>query len=538
MNSLYLTASDPNQLDLQCGDIRTVKMSTSTVSRCTSFSSPAVAAARSCPPAPARTNSSRSAASCDAVVSIEPLSIGSSTAAPRTASQSWLARHLLRSSSATTVMATPPRTPPSTTTPFFGEKEKAAVIASHAPAVCFEAAVNFDESTEEKDLPFVRSIGARIARALISNSGHDVRRAHLCGDLDFFASHTAAGPDIAARNVAMMLSSLLGHEKVGDALRAAGVFDAPNPAEVARLVQAACARGYDSCEPEALGHNVTGKGLTSVQVAMLLHGVGIRAHVKSFDNTSGIARKRFLDWVLSYFESMSGGVNALTGESTKKTGGRCVAPIFLQWEGHSVTVCGAERTHKGETRILVLDPAAPAADAVCEGELPTDLFCLRRGESHQQLQAPTRLQVVFLDQSPLLSEPKHSDMAFSNNMQPKKRVHDDSASYRERRDTNSSSLPLGGVEGLAATREEQQMVGEALAQCIESWRGEAAPPQPVVKAPEPVTAGPAKIVKGAESGRRARHHHNAKQKRTQKRRSKMNSWFCFWVPFFTGYQSQ
>lgn len=578
----------PKPLDRECTGVHTMQMSTSAISGPRRSSDAAVptrrrasdataaerrrarrraaASARTRPPAPARVNSSRSGASSDDVLSIEPPSLGSSMGAPRTPTMAWFTR-VPRTSSATTVEPAAR----AVTSPAFGAKNEPQL--PKMPDVCFEAAIGSEASVEaddEEGKPLVRGIGARIARALLLGDGRDVRRAHICGDLDLHASPSAGGPDIGFRNVAMMLSSLLPHEQVGDSLRAAGVFDAPAPKEVARLVEAAWKRGYDPRGAASFDNKLTGKWIGAVEVAVLLHSLGLRARVKAFDNRSAIARKRFLDWVFAYFESSSGGANVLVHGTGRGDGGnrRCVAPLFLQWEGHSVTVCGAERTRKGETRILVLDPAAPAADALRGRNLPAKLFLVRRGENHPQLQAP-RLQVVFLDQSPLLNEPAFHEMPDTRKISkifdlrmtsfvlnngkkrtsvrsdkhvvpPGKRINEDVTSHRERSDTNSSYLQAVAVAEKDETdeRAEQRKVGELLSGRIESWRAEAAPPKPVKKVSEQKPPAREKIVKGAESGRRAFRNHNNSKPEKMKKQSKLQTWFCFWVPFFTGYDPE
>ena len=70
-----------------------------------------------------------------------------------------------------------------------------------------------------------------------------------------------------------------------------------------------------------------------------------------------------------------------------------VGPLYLQHQGHSRTIVGAERTAAGETVLLVLDPATPAhtvEQRLAHGA--TRPFVVRAGDLRH-----AQYQVLFVD---------------------------------------------------------------------------------------------------------------------------------------------
>ncbi len=110
--------------------------------------------------------------------------------------------------------------------------------------------------------------------------------------------------------------------------------------------------GYDVAGGEQLGGRLSGtrKWIGATEIAALLRHAGIRAEVRDFHRPTAAdgTHPALFAWVVDYF-------------SSRARSGAVAPPLYLQHQGHSRTVVGAEVTaRKGSPdRLLVFDPSHP-----------------------------------------------------------------------------------------------------------------------------------------------------------------------------------
>ncbi|PLW38139.1 hypothetical protein PCANC_14162 [Puccinia coronata f. sp. avenae] len=132
------------------------------------------------------------------------------------------------------------------------------------------------------------------------------------------------------------------------------------------IIQDAWRTGFDPDGAAHFAEKLVGKkqwiGTTEVYVA--LSRLGIRCQIVDFPGPSGPngQHTKLIQWVENYFQSASSsqadhdrGAPLLMIRMTTQF------PLYFQHKGHSRTIIGVERTRQGETLLLVLDPANPAA---------------------------------------------------------------------------------------------------------------------------------------------------------------------------------
>lgn len=239
-----------------------------------------------------------------------------------------------------------------------------------------------------------------LARLYKMLDNRQVRRAHISSDVHF---HTSArdtpGWECCYLNAASLISNLLRDETNGQTLRRSGIFEAPAIDEIASRIETAWRDGYDDTGGARYGGTLTGRRayIGVVEVAVLLVAAGIHARVRAFDASSPRGRRELFDWTFSYFDRSC--ASRRGGCTLHSDSARSVAPLILQWPGHSVLVVGAERLRRGDARLLVLDPVRPFADALTARGVRARVAATRWGENHPALSAH-RFQLVFIDPHP------------------------------------------------------------------------------------------------------------------------------------------
>jgi Peptidase family C78 len=198
------------------------------------------------------------------------------------------------------------------------------------------------------------------------------------------------------RNVQMLLSSVIpllptGHPyyQLHPDSREEGYCSIPSVLRLQELMEQSWAAGYDRQGAEHYHHKIVGssKKIGAAEVSNLLSFCGIENAVIQF--ISCIESRSLLGPLcLSYFSKLqhnhfqsccryqttSGkssqalALHLLSISKTAQTGGErlctCpVLPLYLQWEGHSVTIVGVEPDIRGERNgsvknLLVFDPSA------------------------------------------------------------------------------------------------------------------------------------------------------------------------------------
>ncbi|KAM4057632.1 peptidase family c78 domain-containing protein [Hirsutella rhossiliensis] len=95
------------------------------------------------------------------------------------------------------------------------------------------------------------------------------------------------------------------------------------------------------------------------QAQALFHSLDISCSVQAFRQTECTeARERLLETLEDYFKRGWQGANSAKVRSTN------LPPIYLQRQGHSVTVIGIERQQDNQVYILVFDPSRGESSSI------------------------------------------------------------------------------------------------------------------------------------------------------------------------------
>ncbi len=157
-----------------------------------------------------------------------------------------------------------------------------------------------------------------------------------------------AGGFCGYRNIQTMVSYVVGakftgHELFGKTLPS--VFDIQN------LIENAWDMGINPRgRIETGGIRLTRKYIGTPEAVAMFHSLKIPVSVSAFKHKSaGRARDLLLRDIEEYFRKG----NYQPGEKIRTT---TLPPIYWQHPGHSLTIVGIEKTHAGETNLLVFDP--------------------------------------------------------------------------------------------------------------------------------------------------------------------------------------
>lgn len=261
----------------------------------------------------------------------------------------------------------------------------------------------------------VPNVSATIVRFYDMIDKKRLKKMHVCSKFDMYSSSLAGlGWDCGYRNVMTFLSCLVADKKVGPVLRSAGMPDVPSIPEIAARIEAAWASGLD---PEGANHyegSLQGKEvwIGATEVVVLFRSLGVHAAIADFEIQSKQDKQRMLDWVYDYFNDRCGGRGCSLHRRTLfgKRSARLTAPLFCQWQGHSITVVGAEKLKSGETTMLIVDTRLGFREHFEESRRFPKMTLIRRGVDHPQL-AERFFQFVYCLPDPLVASAQlHGDL--------------------------------------------------------------------------------------------------------------------------------
>lgn len=131
----------------------------------------------------------------------------------------------------------------------------------------------------------------------------------------------------------------------------------------------------------------TSKWLGAVECCALLRYFGLSTHIVDFDRDElgGSCVSPLCDWVVRYFDASGTGGTCVSGGGT---------PLYLQYQGHSVTIVGYER-RMDKLSLLLFDPAKQAdrlQTALVDGRNWQDLVKL----NPSKLNRP-QYQIVYVE---------------------------------------------------------------------------------------------------------------------------------------------
>uniref|UniRef100_A0A915JBD9 Zinc finger-containing ubiquitin peptidase 1 n=1 Tax=Romanomermis culicivorax TaxID=13658 RepID=A0A915JBD9_ROMCU len=174
----------------------------------------------------------------------------------------------------------------------------------------------------------------------------DVLDAYFCSTADFYSSNAAdIGFGCGYRNIQMLISSLRHNDAFKRALFGSGPVYMPSIPKIQELIESAWAKGFDQIGKEQLNGKLTNtkKWIGATEATCLLASFRIKSNIVDFWQPSGPDNNHpiLLKWVYEYFKDRRS----------------FTPPLYLQHEGHSRTVIGAERTRSGRYNLIILDPS-------------------------------------------------------------------------------------------------------------------------------------------------------------------------------------
>ncbi|KAL3957938.1 hypothetical protein ACCO45_008516 [Purpureocillium lilacinum] len=183
-------------------------------------------------------------------------------------------------------------------------------------------------------------------------------RAYLCHPcVQHISKLRREGGFCGYRNIQMLISYIVGAEAFGAELfgnRVPPVFD------IQDLIEAAWDMGYNpQGRIETGGIKGTRKFIGTPEAQALFRSLQIPSPVQSFrDAEDGTAASQLLRAIEGYFEA------GWTGSGESKVRRTSLPPVYLQHQGHSLTVVGIEKQKDDRVHLLVFDPSCRDSAAV------------------------------------------------------------------------------------------------------------------------------------------------------------------------------
>jgi hypothetical protein len=237
----------------------------------------------------------------------------------------------------------------------------------------------------------------------------DVICVFICSPLDFHAQ--TMNWDCGYRNMQSMLSSYLNHDSVvRDQLFSRGIITIPTLKELQKIIENAWKKGYDRIGGMQLEYSLfnTTKWIGATEVVAMLRSCKIRACVADFDFTSGLCDLNTMIQVIwEYFACRCKTKMIFNKEKVQSLANSFIVPLYLQHQGHSRLILGAEKWISGEIKLLILDPQMRRAIQFHQRE-GDEANILRQGISTHGLSSKSKYQVAYLAQKNLYSEEKEN----------------------------------------------------------------------------------------------------------------------------------
>jgi hypothetical protein len=251
----------------------------------------------------------------------------------------------------------------------------------------------------------IPKIGNAVLKAYQDSWPRDVIRMYVCSPLDFHAQ--TMNWDCGYRNMQSMLSAYLNHDSVvRDQLFSRGIITIPTLKDLQKIIENAWKKGYDRIGGMQLEYSLynTTKWIGATEVVAMLRSCKIRACVADFDFTSGLCDLNTMIQVIwEYFAC-----RCKRNEDVKKISfPTFIVPLYLQHQGHSRLILGAEKWISGEIKLLILDPQMRRAIQFHQRE-GDEANILRQGIGTHGLSSKSKYQVAYLAQKSLYEEEKEN----------------------------------------------------------------------------------------------------------------------------------
>lgn len=225
------------------------------------------------------------------------------------------------------------------------------------------------------------------------------RKVHICSRLDLYSSNKVGlGWDCGYRNIQMLCSALFYDPNAASALREAGILEVPSIPEIAGRIEKAWEKGFDPDGAASFGRSLTGREvwIGATEAYVFFRSINVNAFITDFETPTEKEKGDMFEWILKHFDQYCNGRSCSIHEKGMLSPGKAaiVAPIFCQWQGHSLTIIGAEKTRSGDVLLVVLDPSRGFFNTLRETySLPASL--VRREVDHAQFGQP-RFQFVSI----------------------------------------------------------------------------------------------------------------------------------------------
>lgn len=196
----------------------------------------------------------------------------------------------------------------------------------------------------------------------IQRSRCSTSKNHLVSRIDLYSSNIAGlGWDCGYRNIQMLFSALLYDEKSQSILAKSAIREVPSIPEIAGGIENAWKKGYDPEGSANFDGTLTDKAvwIGATEALVLLKSMNLTAFLTDFETPTSKERYDMFCWIYDHFERICGKRNCSlhvpprAGRHSRES----VFPIFCQWQGHSLTIIGAEKSKHGEISLIVLDPS-------------------------------------------------------------------------------------------------------------------------------------------------------------------------------------
>jgi len=251
----------------------------------------------------------------------------------------------------------------------------------------------------------IPKIGNAVLKAYQDSWPRDVIRMYICSALDFHAQ--TMNWDCGYRNMQSMLSSYLNHDSVvRDQLFSRGIITIPTLKDLQKIIENAWKKGYDRIGGMQLEYSLynTTKWIGATEVVAMLRSCKVRACVADFDFTGGLCDLNTMIQVIwEYFASRCK-KNVINSSIYPVS---FTVPLYLQHQGHSRLILGAEKWVSGEIKLLILDPQMRRAIQFHQRE-GDEANILRQGIDTHGLNSKSKYQVAYLAQKSVYVEEKEN----------------------------------------------------------------------------------------------------------------------------------
>lgn len=223
---------------------------------------------------------------------------------------------------------------------------------------------------------------------------------HIASRLDLFCSNMAGlGWDCGYRNIQMLFSALLYDRALKSLIQRQGMTEVPSIPEIAGRIEQAWKKGFDPEGASNFDGTLTDKEvwIGATEAIVLFRSININALVTDFETPTETDRKKMFEWIYHHYDGWCANRTCSIHSRQSRVSGvsTLVAPMFCQWQGHSVTIIGAEKSRTGDVSLIVLDPSRGFYESIMTeaSNLRPRLF--KRDVSHPQMQHP-RFQLVYI----------------------------------------------------------------------------------------------------------------------------------------------